>query len=491
MPKISFSDPQSYIITSTQDINLFLAGVGSGKTHLEGFISGYYIQNFPEVFGFIGANTYQQLTTSTLYRVREVWEELFNWREGRDYVVNKHPPKNFNTEWHNFDEYNGIISFKSGAVVFKGSLDNAKAHDGKEFGWAMLDETKDSKEVDVKDTILTRLRKQGIYVGCDGQLTKERYGELGEFNRAYNPLYIATSPAKVKWINDWFNLDEYQPEIQKVIYDKDNFFIKEFEDKCVVISSTYHNKANLPIGYIEKIIKNNSPEGAKKLIYGNPFVKAGGEFYAGFDRVRHVQGEDFVEGLPIHISFDQNVVPYITMTLYQLLDKGGGRVQFNAFDEICLKNPNNKTDKLCIEFIRRYGSRCDGLFFYGDPSGKRGDTRGMEHDYKIVERVLRKYLNNNSNRVPNRHPSVIKRKDFINNTLEGVYDEVEITVHKRCKKLITDFEFVKEDINGKKLKEKVRDKDTGTTYEPYGHTSDSFDYIFCEAFKRLFHRHFK
>ena len=69
------SAPQEYILTSTKEINLFLAGVGSGKTHLGGLISGSYIQKFPHIRGFIGANTYNQLNTSTMLRIREVWKE--------------------------------------------------------------------------------------------------------------------------------------------------------------------------------------------------------------------------------------------------------------------------------------------------------------------------------------------------------------------------------------------------------------------------------
>lgn len=487
----TFSQPQEYIITSTQDINLFLAGVGSGKTHLGGFISGYYILKFPNCFGFIGANTYQQLTTSTLYRVREVWAELFHWRDGIDYVVGIKPPKNFNTENHNFDSYDSIISFKNGAVVFKGSLDNAKMHDGKEFGWAILDETKDSREQDVKDVILTRLRKQGIFIDSTSQLTTNPTSATNAPNRAYNPLYILTSPAKVQWINEWFEFDSMQTEIQQLIYSKTQFFIKEWKDKCVVISSTYHNEANLPVGYIQRILDNQTEEGAKRLIYGNPFVRAGGEFYSGFNRMKHVRKVEYLEGLPIHISFDQNVVPYVTATLYQIEQLDGGKQRIRQFDEICLSNPNNRTEKLCLEFIRRWGSRCkDGLYYYGDPSGKKSDTRSNEHDYKIVERILRRYLNNRSNRVPFVHPRVIKRKDFINNCLEMVYPELDIIIGDHCKHSITDFEFLKEDINGKKLKETAKD-DSGRTYEKYGHTSDTFDYFITQAFPALYNRHFK
>ena len=486
---MKLSKPQEYIITSTQDVNLFLAGVGSGKTHLGGFISGYLLQKFPKVFGFLGANTYQQLTTSTLFRVREVWFELFGWKEGRDYVVGKMPPKGFSREGHNFDDYNALISFKWGAVAFKGSLDNAKSHDGKEFGWAILDETKDSREQDVKDVIFTRLRKPGIYIDPDGQLTDEKVDDLfGEENKAFNPLYILTSPAKVAWLNEWFKLDDYEDEIQGLIYDKDKFFIKEVDGKCTVISSTYHNEQNLPKGYIERIISNQSEEGGKRLIYGNPFVKAGGEFYAMFERMVQVKKCEFNPKLPIHISFDQNVNPYMTMTLYQT-EQIGKTLYIRQFDEICLPNPNNKTSKVCLEFIRRYGSRCNGLFYYGDPTGRKSDTRGSEHDYDIVKRMLRKYLNNRSERVPYKHPGVLKRKDFINNIFEGLYD-VRFEIDPRCKKSIADFEFVKEDINGKKLKEKTTG-DNGVQYEKYGHTSDSFDYFICELLKRLFEREFR
>lgn len=487
---MKFSKPQEYILTSTQPVNLFLAGVGSGKTHLGGALSGHFVTAFPEAFGFVGANTYNQLTTSTLYRMREVWQILYGWKEDIDYTVNKKPPKYFNLEHHNFDDYNGIISFRSGAIIFKGSLDNSKAHDGKEFSWAILDETKDSREEDVKDTIITRLRRPGIYVDAYGQLTSQRYGDLGEYNRGFNPLYILTSPAKVRWINEWFDLHNHFPEINNLIYNEGEFFIKEFNDKCVVISSTYHNAENLPKDYINTIKNNNSIEGAKKLIFANPFVKAGGEFYSSFDRLKHVGTVDFDENLPIHISFDQNVVPYITATLYQVTDLPSGKKLFGQFDEFCLENPQNKTERLCLEIIRKYGSRIKGLFYYGDPSGRHGDTRGLEHDYKIVKRVFRKYLNNNSERVPYKHPSVINRKDFINNALEGVYD-IEVIIDNRCRRSVEDFEFLKEDINGKKKKERVTNKDNGTTYEPYGHTSDSFDYIFCEVFKPLFTRHFK
>ena len=486
---IRFSKPQEYIITSTQSISLFLGGIGSGKTFIIGFLSGYFIKYFPKVPGFIAANTYMQLSQSTLLRVYKVWESVYGWVEDVDYVVHKRPPRDYAIN-HKIPDYRSTISFKNGAIVFVGSLDNAKAHDGKEFGWAFLDETKDSREDDVKDVILARLRSGGIYVDENGQLTSIKGRGGFKLHRVFNPLYITTSPAKVGWINEWFNLDEYQEEILSLIFDENRFFTKEFGDKCVVISSTYHNQENLPGGYIATQIANRTPDKAKMLIYGNPFVKSGGEFYSGFNRIKHVKPVQFRPELPIHLSLDQNVTPYITGTLYQVRTEAGKTI-IGQFGELCLPNPKNTTSKLCLEFIKRWGSQTSGLFYYGDPSGRKRDTRANEHDYLILRRMLRKYLNNSSERVPYKHPPVLKRKDFINGLLEGTYPGYEFEVDPSCKHSIADFEFVKEDVNGKKAKEKIRDSETGATYEKYGHTSDSCDYFLCEVLKPLFKKHFK
>ncbi|MBE3087477.1 MAG: hypothetical protein IMZ64_14820, partial [Bacteroidetes bacterium] len=64
------SRPQMAIFNSTATINLFLAGVGSGKTHLDGLISKQLISKFPKCKGGIFANTYDQLNTATLLRIR-------------------------------------------------------------------------------------------------------------------------------------------------------------------------------------------------------------------------------------------------------------------------------------------------------------------------------------------------------------------------------------------------------------------------------------
>jgi hypothetical protein len=489
------SKPQYDIINSRQQVNLFLAGQGSGKTHGAGVISGILINQFPKCHGFIGANTYSQLSDSTLFRVRNVWKEFFGWKEytksnpSGAYVVDVNPPAHFNTENHDYDSYHGKITFKWGTVIYKGSLDNYKAHDGKEFAWALLDETKDTKEAAVKEVIVGRLREHGLWVTKDGTFSANS-GNI-ENCTPFNPLYIFTSPAKVPWINDWFNLEEYEPEIISKIYSETDYFIKDIGNKRVVISSAYHNQANLPSNYLTNQKMNLPSYLHDMLIYGNPFSKSGGEFYKCFSRQKNVLPNNIVNGklelydceLPLHISFDFNTKPYMTCTVWQIKNL----TKAYQIDEICLESPRNNTESTCREFARRYSDHRNGLFIYGDPAGKHEDTRTEKgvNDFTIILRELSVFRP--SKRVAEKAPSVKMRGNFINTIFEKGYEGIEIFIGENCKKSIADYVYLKESSEGDKLKEKDSDElNKKITFEKYGHTSDSGDYFICFAFARQY-----
>jgi len=479
------SQPQMAILTSVARINLFLAGVGSGKTFLDGVISRDLISRFPEVRGFIAANTYDQLNTSTLFRIREYWAStgITEWNKENTsgtYVSGREPPQQWTKCKRNFDRFNNIISFCNGALIFTGSLDNAVMHSGKEFGWAILDETKDSKEEDVKEIILSRLRQPGMYL-VNGVVQNK-----GSLSQQWNPMYISTSPAKTDWLTTWFELEKYIDEISAKIYSDKTFFEKEFSDKKAVISSTYHNVHNVGQNYIHNILDNNTDERGKALIYANPFSTTGGEFYSSFDRLKHVSKIQYDPAIPIHISFDQNTVPYNSASIWQVTGKDD-IWYLRCIDEIALMNPRNSTEEVCEEFAMRYANHKAGLYYYGDASGRARSTMNKEfkHHYDIVEFTLRKYLVNGSDRTMRSNPPLVKRRDFMNKMFEGKFP-INVAINETCKYMIGDLMYTKQALDGGKDKHIVSDRETGEKYQKYGHFGDNFEYMAVSLFNKYY-----
>lgn len=482
---MNLNKPQYKIFTSRKELNLMLCGVGTGKSHCAGYLSYFYVQRFPHVKGFIGANTYSQLDKATVERCKEVWKSHGIREYSREnpsglYVSNCQPPAHFKTDLHNIDDYRGTICFINGGLVFTGSMDNAKAHDGKQFAWMILDETKDTKEEDVKDIMIPRVRQTGIYLKPNGDLTANKSEGVD-----FNPIYFLTTPAKVQWLNKLFDLENHISEIEAKIYDKNNCLEINTGNKKVVIASSYHNEKNLPKNYISNYIATNSEERIKALIYGNPFSSSGGEFYSSFSRLKHVNAEiKYNPALPIHVSFDQNTVPYNSCSVWQIYPQGE-RWLLLCVGEITLKNPNNSTEEVCDEILRQYGD-CPMIFYYGDASGYNRSTLDKEtkHHYQVIERILRPKLTNTSNRTTRKNDPLTLRRDVMNAIFEDK-SKIIVQISPKCSNLVADLIYIKQDVDGGKKKEMEKNKDTGERYQKYGHLSDTSDYFIMFIHKML------
>ena len=342
-------------------------------------------------------------------------------------------------------------------------MENYKVIEGIEIGWAVLDETKDTKPEAITEVLIGRLRQK---TETDGR------------KKSVNPLYIFTSPSKNPFLIDWFNLDAKQTEILKVIFDRNKFYAAKTEaGKFVVIASTYHNEKNLPAGHVEKVKRKLPAHLHDMLIYGSPFAKTGGEFYKGFDSARHVSAKiKYNPDLALHISFDFNVRPYMTALVFQIENR-----TIYQIDEICLKPPRNTTRSVCKEFIRKYKGHASGLFVYGDPSGKKMDTRLERggNDYTIIMSALHEFRPRN--RVQKKAWGVAARAMFINSILEAELYGISVNISEKCGTTITDFKFIKEAADGGKHKEMHKPKGQ-VPYQKYGHCSDAFDYFITAAF---------
>lgn len=213
-------------------------------------------------------------------------------------------------------------------------------------------------------------------------------------------------------------------------------------------------------------------------------LKSGGEFYKSFDLDRHVGSHRYDPGNSIHISFDENVNPYITAVVWQI--SGTEKKDLRMIAEYCMESPNNTIRKLCEKIAVDFRHHKSGVFIYGDATSKKADTK-LEKGHNFFT-LIRDYLSefNPVLRVPASNPSVVMRGNFINQIFEKGFQGITISIDQSCEKTIADFNNVKEDADGTKKKEKDKNPATGVTFEKYGHTSDACDYFICKALESDF-----
>lgn len=210
-----------------------------------------------------------------------------------------------------------------------------------------------------------------------------------------------------------------------------------------------------------------------------------GRAFWTFKKTEHTKDVPFLPEIPVaHLTFDQNVVPYITMLAAQCQYKADGVLQIRIFKEYCLKHPRNKTQALCEQFLIDYDAQVNSVYIYGDASGNKRDTRSARSDYDIAQAVLRAKIGGKSNRVQRSNPEIRKRVLFLCAIFEGKIPGAEIVIDKGCENLIRDLIYVKEDSNGGKLKKRVTEG--GVSFEQFGHTSDALEYLVTTVLQKQF-----
>ena len=515
--EIEISEPQQTVLKARASIIATIAGQGGGKTLTLGLLAAWKISNFPEAKGFIGANTEKQLSESTLSRVVWVFENVYGWTEYDPktnpkgvYIIGKQPPRyaDWKLPGYKFKSYNSIISFKNGAIVFLGSLENYKAHDGKEFAWAHLDETKDTKKEALTMVILARLRQYGLWyhkgtgkVIWAFKLTKEVAERQGF--EAWTPAYIHTSPAEgnVEWLVELLNLQPYEKEIrQKVTQGSKDYFLRHTKPNVITcIYPTHFNADNLRAGFIEDRKSQLSESEYLKFICGYPFGRNGGEYFPHFSRAKFVGKYPYQKGTAICSTWDFNASPYVTCLLCQIrfeikyyhkeqnlkYDKPTeGATQMNVvvfrfFKEYALKSPHNTTEHTAQAFGEDFAADKPDVFVDGDASGySRIEGMGNLTQYEIVRRVLSRYFYLSSGWLRTKRTNVQnrKRRDIMNKIFDGRLPMVEIEIDESCTHLIKDCEYLLVAPDGGKFKEEEKDSN-GIKVQKLGHLADAMEYL--------------
>lgn len=217
-------------------------------------------------------------------------------------------------------------------------------------------------------------------------------------------------------------------------------------------------------------------------------IRTGSEFFHAFNRGDHCAEVKYDPTLPIHISVDNNRLPYISYTFWQVDHTEGAHLR--QFHEICAASPDNSAHKsavLVAKYLRSIGYD-DKIHLHGDATTRNGSTIDDE-GRSFLDKVISTLTDEGFevlDKVAKSNPSVPMSGEFINAIYEGEIPGLKITIGEDCPISIEDYMSVQKDSNGAILKTKVKNKITGQTYEEHGHISDTKRYVCVDVMNEQF-----
>lgn len=218
-------------------------------------------------------------------------------------------------------------------------------------------------------------------------------------------------------------------------------------------------------------------------------LNKGGECYKNFDTARHTGLFNYDPEKSLHLTFDENVNPYMTLDVFQAEELSTWQI-----DEVCLPDPRNTLTETLKEFKSKYPPNGNSVYIYGDATSKKADVKleKGKNFYTLIENQLRAWGYVTKNRVASSNPNVEVRINWLNNILSvDGYDDIDIKIGANCPKTIADYKYLKASSDGKKHKEKVRNPVTKVSYEKYGHNTDANDYFYCTYYQSSFRKYSK
>lgn len=278
--------------------------------------------------------------------------------------------------------------------------------------------------------------------------------------------------------------------------------IEEHAPDTVVIQSTYLNNfwvVGSPDGtygyYDEQCVADFEKDRVNDPDYYNVYalgewgvIRTGSEFFGSFNRGRHVSEVEYDPELPVHICVDSNVLPYITITYWQVAIDGD-RHEIRQIGETCAGSPDNTVRKAAKLVAKRLkGMGVYKVILHGDASTRAAnnidDEKRSFHDLFID--TLQKEGIEVEDKVSSKNPSVPMSGEFINAIFDSMLPNLGIVIDEGCNMSIEDYMSVQKDVNGAILKTKVKNKITMQTYEEHGHISDTLRYIVVDTLKEQF-----
>ncbi len=219
--------------------------------------------------------------------------------------------------------------------------------------------------------------------------------------------------------------------------------------------------------------------------------RTGGEFWTQFNEVKHIRTFEWQADNLLHVVLDNNYNPYVSTQIWQ-----GDTInmRMRQYDEIICESPDNSAKKAAqrlVKWMRRIDYK-DVVYLYGDATANAHttvDENNASFFDKYIE-VLEDEGYHIVKMVNRSNPLVALSGEFVNDILEMGYDGWEIEINERCKVSVEDYVMAKKDPKtGGVLKKRIMNKQTGQSYEPYGHLSDCMRYFVCTYLKDEFQQY--
>lgn len=213
-------------------------------------------------------------------------------------------------------------------------------------------------------------------------------------------------------------------------------------------------------------------------------TQAGGEYLDEF-RSTHVRPVTYDPTLPVHVSMDNNTLPYIAITVWQILRIPDCYV-VRQIKELPASEPENsasKAGKKIVKYLNEIKTN-ETVWIYGDYSTKNASTidDNARSFFQIVnEQIINGGYRTKDMMLPHASPSSIG--DFINAILKGEITGIRIEIGEHNLISINDYNDTKKDKNGGILKVVAKDPATGASYQPFGHLTDTFKDFIVQAFR--------
>lgn len=412
------------------------------------------------------------------------------------YEAFKEAAKTLNVyELFDFKERRIICKVNGAKITFSGLDDSEKIKGLENYKRVFLEEFSDFEHGDFKQ-IRKRLRgKHGQQIICSFNPIKITHWIKKEiFDKdKFHDIPKEVTLGGVKIPSELTEVKSLRMNEPKQIMNVRTKQIVEHPSDTVLIQSTYLNNfwvVSSPDGtygyYDEQCVADfekdriNDPDYYSVYALGEwGVIRTGSEFFGSFNRGKHSGERKYIPGLPIHISVDNNVLPYISVSYWQVDFTTGTKVW--QFHETCGESPNNtvkKSSKLVGKYLKSIGY-CDKVYVHGDASTKSANSIDDEKRswMDLFIDTLQKEGFEIEDKVGNKNPSVAMTGEFINAIFDSVVPGIEISIDESCTVSLEDYMSVQKDANGAILKTKVKNKTTMQTYEEHGHLSDTFRYV--------------